>query len=171
MTSQHQMYFPFTTQQEILDWKARYIECQSEKRQDEEQAVIDIEGNVEARANTETLGGYLCHSDFSEASLFREDVWHYFLKTLDQGDTNGTYDAYLKSAVWKVKRDKVIQRDGGQCVCGAQAIVVHHKTYDNIGKEPLSDLVMVCKECHKRVHTPRVPSAHPPRLPTSIRTP
>ena len=33
MTSQQQMQFPFTTQQEILDWEARYIEEQSEKRQ------------------------------------------------------------------------------------------------------------------------------------------
>lgn len=91
------------------------------------------------------------YPDFSEASIFREEVWHYLLKSLA-----GTYKNYLKSPAWKVKRDAVEQRDGGQCVCGAQATEVHHKTYGNIGKELLSDLVALCKECHERVHKPYV---------------
>ena len=91
------------------------------------------------------------YPDFSEASIFREEVWHYLLKSLD-----GTYKNYLKSPAWKVKRDAVEQRDGGQCVCGDQATEVHHKTYDNIGKEPLSDLVALCEECHERVHKPYI---------------
>ena len=90
------------------------------------------------------------YPDFSEASIFRQEVWHYLLKSLD-------YKNYLESPAWKVKRDKVIERDGGQCVCGTQATEVHHKTYNNIGKEPLSDLVALCKECHERVHEPYVP--------------
>ena len=92
------------------------------------------------------------YSDFSEASIFREEVWHYLLKSL-----GGAYENYLKSPAWKVKRDAVIQRDGGQCVCGAQATEVHHKTYHNIGKEPLSELVALCEECHERMHQPFVP--------------
>ena len=65
-----------------------------------------------------------------------------------------------------MKRDDVIKRDGDQCVCGAQATVVHHKTYNNIGKEPLSDLVALCKECHERVHEPYVPTdPQPPTQP------
>ena len=97
------------------------------------------------------------YSDFSEAFIFREEVWHYLLKSLDPDDNNGTYKEYSGSPAWKVKRDRVIQRDGGQCVCGAQATEVHHKTYDNIGKEPLSDLVALCKECHGREHESYVP--------------
>ena len=90
---------------------------------------------------------------FSEVSIFREEVWHYLLKSLD-----GTYENYLESPAWEMKRDAVKQRDGGQCVCGAKATEVHHKTYNNIGKEPLSDLVFLCEECHERVHEPYVPS-------------
>ena len=97
------------------------------------------------------------YPDFSEASIFREEVWHYLLKSLDPDDNNGTYKEYSGSPAWKVKRDRVIQRDGGQCVCGAQATEVHHKTYDNIGKEPLSDLVALCEECHEREHESYVP--------------
>ena len=90
------------------------------------------------------------YPNFSEVSIFREEIWHYLLKSLD-------YKNYLQSPAWKVKRDAVIQRDGGQCVCGAQATQVHHKTYKNIGKEPLSDLVALCQECHDRAHDPYVP--------------
>ena len=97
---------------------------------------------------------------FREAYRFCSDVWHYLLKSLYPDDNNRTYEKYLKSPAWKVKRDAVIKRDGGQCVCGAHATEVHHKTYDNIGKEPLSDLVALCEECHERLHQPRVPSDH-----------
>lgn len=97
------------------------------------------------------------YPDFSEASIFRAEVWHYLLKSLD-----GIYKNYLKSPAWKVKRDAVEQRDGGQCVCGAQATEVHHKTYKNIGKELLSDLVALCKECHEREHIPYVPTDQQP---------
>ena len=92
------------------------------------------------------------YPDFSEASIFREAVWHCLLKSL-----GGAYENYLRAPAWKVKRDAVIQRDGGQCICGAQATEVHHKTYNNIGKEPLSDLVALCQECHGREHTPYLP--------------
>ena len=95
---------------------------------------------------------------FSEAALFREDVWHYLLRSLDPDNNCGTYEEYRRSPAWQRKRDAVIQRDGYQCVCGAPATEMHHKTYDDIGKEPLSDLVMLCKPCHERVHQSRVPN-------------
>ena len=92
------------------------------------------------------------NSDFSESALFREDLWYYLLKSFGWGHNNTTYKKYLDSPAWKMKRDKVIQRDGGLCVCGAQATQVHHKNYDNIGKEPLEELVALCEDCHNRVH-------------------
>ena len=96
---------------------------------------------------------------FSEASIFRAEVWHCLLKSLDPDNNCGTYKEYLDSPAWEMKRDKVRERDGDQCVCGAQATEVHHKTYNNIGKEPLSDLVALCQECHQREHKPyRQPS-------------
>ena len=102
------------------------------------------------------------YPDFSEASIFRQEVWHCLLKSLDPDDNRGTYKEYLDSPAWEMKRDKVKERDGGQCVCGAQATEVHHKTYNNIGKEPPSDLVALCKECHDRAHKPYVPTDRQP---------
>ena len=96
------------------------------------------------------------YPDFSEASIFREEVWHCLLKSLDPNNDLETYEKYKRSPAWHRKRDLVRERDKSLCVCDAQATEMHHKTYDNIGQEPLSDLVMLCKGCHKRLHQPPV---------------
>ena len=93
--------------------------------------------------------------------VFIEDVWYYLLKSLDPNNSLGTYEKYLDSPAWDRKRDLVIERDKGTCVrCCAEGRVVHHKTYDNIGKEPLSDLIVLCEACHEKEHPSRVPSDH-----------
>ena len=96
-----------------------------------------------------------------DVRVFIGDVWHYLLKSLDPNNDLGTYEKYKKSPAWHRKRDLVKERDKSMCVCGAQATEMHHKTYDNIGKEPLSNLVMLCTGCHKRLHRPRVLSDKP----------
>ena len=96
------------------------------------------------------------YPDFSEVSIFREEVWHCLLKSLDPNNDLGTYEKYRNSPAWHRKRDLVRERDKSICVCGAKATEVHHKTYENMGKEPLSELVVLCKECHERAHQSRV---------------
>lgn len=67
--------------------------------------------------------------------------------------TNKEYrEKYLESPTWKEKRKRVLDRDGALCICGEHAIYVHHKTYENIGSEPLSDLVALCRNCHDGYH-------------------
>lgn len=76
----------------------------------------------------------------------REDVWHRFLKV-----GNGNYkEDYLSSYAWWDKRYQVMQRDDYKCTCGSQATEVHHKHYDNIGREQLEDLVALCSTCHNK---------------------
>ena len=93
-----------------------------------------------------------------DVRVFIGDVWHCLLKSLDPNNDLGTYEKYKKSPAWHRKRDLVRERDKSLCICGVQATEVHHKNYHNIGKEPLSDLVALCKECHERLHQPYVPS-------------
>lgn len=64
------------------------------------------------------------------------------------------YQQYLLSDTWKFKRARVLQRDDHQCqaCCSAKAVEVHHKSYQNIGDEPLFELISVCKECHLQLH-------------------
>ena len=62
---------------------------------------------------------------------------------------------YLKSDAWKRKRYVVLKRDNWRCVyCGARATQVHHKRYAkrNIGREPISWLVSICKPGHDSRH-------------------
>ena len=64
-------------------------------------------------------------------------------------------NVYLKSDEWQRKRYVVLKRDNWCCVyCGGNATEVHHKKYarKNIGKEPISWLVSVCKACHESKH-------------------
>ena len=67
------------------------------------------------------------YPNFSEASIFREEVWYCLLKSLDPNNDLGAYEKYKKSPAWHRKRDLVRERDKSLCVCGAQATEMHHK--------------------------------------------
>jgi 5-methylcytosine-specific restriction endonuclease McrA len=70
------------------------------------------------------------------------------------------YQHYLGSAVWQVKRTKVIERAGGICeACGENgAEHVHHLKYPKtFGLEPLWDLRAVCRRCHEIIHEREIP--------------
>ena len=71
MASEYEMQFPFTTQKEILDWEACYIDGQTEKRQRQEQAVIEIEKAVKARKTLDTPGGYLLKDELQEMGKWK----------------------------------------------------------------------------------------------------
>ena len=87
--------------------------------------------------------------DFQEARQLRGDIWHAILTE----NRNDNYQIYLKSKAWAETREKFFEQVGGLCVCGGTATEVHHKTYENIGKEELlTDLVGLCKECHREFH-------------------
>ena len=67
--------------------------------------------------------------------------------------TTERYHTYLQSPQWrnlvaKVKeRDKVCQLTGSN-----QNLEVHHITYDRLGNENLSDLVLLSRSAHQLVH-------------------
>lgn len=65
------------------------------------------------------------------------------------------YQTYLKSRKWDTIRRKVLKRDEYRCQLNYShtgPLHVHHKTYERIGKERLSDLITLCESCHKMVH-------------------
>ena len=64
------------------------------------------------------------------------------------------YKEYLKSDHWKAIRLKALDRAGYRCqLCSSkQHLNVHHNTYVNRGHEDLKDLVVLCRECHKKFH-------------------
>jgi hypothetical protein len=64
------------------------------------------------------------------------------------------YQEYLQSDAWKIRREWKLQRAGHRCqVCnGREDLHVHHRTYDNIGREHEEDLTVLCKDCHALYH-------------------
>lgn len=64
------------------------------------------------------------------------------------------YRRYLRSRSWKKKRMKRLKKDNFTCQrCGRKTnLQIHHKTYKNIYKEQMEDLVTLCGKCHKKEH-------------------
>jgi len=68
-----------------------------------------------------------------------------------------------KPAHWDAIRAQAFERDGNQCRgCSAKAgdvfpgygpvrLEVHHRHYDNWGREQLDDVTVLCKECHRGI--------------------
>ena len=67
-----------------------------------------------------------------------------------------TYAEYLDTEHWKTTRKRFWESKlhNGACYsCGSkEKLQVHHKTYRRIGKERLTDLCLLCDECHGRTH-------------------
>jgi len=60
------------------------------------------------------------------------------------------YALYLTSKSWRMKRSKILKRDGNKCVeCGSsEELHVDHIRYGVMGKEKPEDLQTLCKSCH-----------------------
>ena len=63
------------------------------------------------------------------------------------------YHSYLQSPEWKSKVSLIKQRDKVCQLTGATTqLEVHHITYDRLGNEDLSDLVLLSRSAHQFVH-------------------
>lgn len=71
------------------------------------------------------------------------------------------YADYLQTEHWLSLRQRIIERDGFACrACGGRdldGLHVHHKTYQRRGAENPSDLLTLCRSCHKALHREHVP--------------
>ncbi len=67
----------------------------------------------------------------------------------------GNYNNYLGSDHWKATRNKALERADYECwhCGGGDKLHVHHLTYERIGKELPTDLMVLCASCHARTHS------------------
>lgn len=74
------------------------------------------------------------------------------------------YHDYVKSAAWAKKRKRALMMLGSKCrICGSiDRLHVHHKTYKNLGHEPMSDLEILCEPCHANEHEGKVFAVNDP---------
>ena len=64
------------------------------------------------------------------------------------------YSKYLTSKDWKKKRQQALAHYGSSCVlCDSDTgLNVHHRTYNRIYDESMSDLIVLCRDCHAAHH-------------------
>ena len=64
------------------------------------------------------------------------------------------HNKYLKSAYWVSRRERALKQDGYKCcMCGATSnLNVHHRSYERLGAESDSDLMVLCRDCHMVMH-------------------
>lgn len=67
--------------------------------------------------------------------------------------TKEWYQGYLKTPHWR-RFSASIKKKRGKCEqCGSRyRLEVHHKHYKNVGFEKPSDVLVLCHECHMRLH-------------------
>jgi len=66
------------------------------------------------------------------------------------------YSDYLLTEHWKHFAKEAIKHYKYKCVlCNAEHVVlhVHHKTYENLARETFNDVIVLCADCHKMVHS------------------
>jgi 5-methylcytosine-specific restriction endonuclease McrA len=87
-----------------------------------------------------------------------------------------SYKQYLASVEWKVTKAKFLSspyvtRVVGVLICSicrvpetrlTKPLNVHHLTYQNVGQEQMTDLQLVCQDCHNIIHHRKLPA--PPSL-------
>ena len=62
-----------------------------------------------------------------------------------------TYEDYLASDRWRTTA-RLYKKLRCYC-CGLErSLQVHHRSYQNLGREKADDLVTVCRSCHQRIH-------------------
>lgn len=70
------------------------------------------------------------------------------------GITN--YRAYFTTSHWKYLKNKwLVKNVHASCfICKTKKkLILHHATYDNLGKEKLNkDVYIVCYNCHQKIH-------------------
>lgn len=64
------------------------------------------------------------------------------------------YERYLKSEHWQEVRNQywASPRPKACYVCAGKSTDLHHRTYERLGRELLTDMVAVCRDCHFSIH-------------------
>lgn len=81
------------------------------------------------------------------------------------------YTEYLRTPEWRRARAAALVRAGYSCsldITHDTDLEVHHRTYERLGAELASDLVVLCRRCHRLHHAefgrPRRPPTPTPAL-------
>ena len=65
-----------------------------------------------------------------------------------------SYKDYLQTKLWKTIRSRALKNADFSCqICkSTNRLQVHHNTYERLGSELNSDMIVVCDNCHRMIH-------------------
>ena len=86
------------------------------------------------------------------------------------------YREYLRTPEWRRTRAAALVRAGYSCsldVAHTENLEVHHRTYERRGEELETDVVVLCRDCHRahHAHNGRPGKASPLETPVSVAPP
>lgn len=78
-------------------------------------------------------------------------------KDFEDSEINIDYQSYLNSERWIKKSNDAKKRSGYRCqLCNKSSkdiqLHAHHRTYERLGKELDTDIIVLCSECHRKFH-------------------
>ncbi len=119
----------------------------------------DCDNRIPYTSKSDLQRGFfkLCHSCEQKAEQARqEEARNLYQSKAEEVERLKTmpYGEYLKTDHWQNLRKTMLRRAGYRCqTCNAQdKLHVHHRTYENRGDEPYSDLIVLCSQCHETFH-------------------
>ena len=64
------------------------------------------------------------------------------------------YEVYIHSQEWERKRQWALTYWGNKCATcfTSRELEVHHRTYERLGHELITDLIVLCDGCHEKFH-------------------
>lgn len=79
----------------------------------------------------------------------------------DTGEIAKSYASYLETDHWKKIKEALSEATGGICQSCKQfkpPLEIHHKHYDSLGGEKFADLMIICRDCHQKIHEASKPN-------------
>lgn len=91
----------------------------------------------------------------SNSEIFTKKEWLCLSFELFLNDSNFYYKNYLKSKIWRDFRATILNERGFNCeICKSKKnLHIHHLTYERLGSELSSDVMVLCSVCHKKAHS------------------
>lgn len=100
---------------------------------------------------------------YDETRRFSNDMtyWKNYIRqcryasnSISHFNKRADYGEYLNSPHWHLVRAAAIVKADYRCqLCNSpDNLQVHHRTYERRGKEKLSDVTVLCRDCHRKFH-------------------
>jgi hypothetical protein len=89
-----------------------------------------------------------------EKSRIKMEEWRRKNKEILNHLKTMPYKEYLQTQHWQKLRLQALKKAWYRCqLCnGKKPLDVHHRTYERRGEEHISDLTVLCRECHEKYH-------------------